>query len=97
MVFISLTLIFYTINKSSIISDTNTLFSIAYSNANPFQETLISLNMTDYVVPENVKSIATKNLVVISLESLESSFLKEPYKHLTPELSKTEGSGLIYL
>ena len=88
MVFISLTLIFYTINKSSIISDTNTLFSIAYSNANPFQETLISLNMTDYVVPENVKSIATKNLVVISLESLESSFLKEPYKQLTPELSR---------
>jgi hypothetical protein len=88
MVLISLTLIFYSLNKSSIISDSNTLFSIAYSNAKPFQETLISLNMTDYVVPENVKSIATKNLVVISLESLESSFLKEPFKHLTPELSR---------
>ena len=88
MVLISLTLIFYSSIKSSIISDSNTLFSIAYSNAKPFQETLISLNMTDYVVPENVKSIATKNLVVISLESLESSFLKEPFKHLTPELSR---------
>ena len=88
MVLISLTLIFYFLNKSSIISDSNTLFSITYSNAKPFQETLISLNMTDYVVPENVKSIATKNLVVISLESLESSFLKEPFKHLTPELSR---------
>lgn len=88
MVLISLTLIFYFFTKSSIFLDSKTLFSITYTNSKPFQESLISLNMTDYVVPEKVESIATKNLVVISLESLESSFLNEPFQHLTPELSK---------
>lgn len=88
MLIFSLALILFFFTKSTIISDTKTLFSITYTNSKPFEETLVNLNMTDYVMPEKVKSIPAKNLLVISLESLESSFLKEPFNHLTPELSK---------
>ena len=55
----------------------------------PFEKALEDLGIPsgNYVRPEQVEAEPGKNIIVISLESLEQGFLREPFTELTPNLS----------
>ncbi len=63
-----------------------------------FKNSLNALGIDDatYVRPENVKAIPGKNIIVISLESLEKSFLNDKHSSLTPNLRKLSTEYLFY-
>lgn len=63
-----------------------------------FHEALASLNITeeDYVLKEGLSATPGKNIVVLSLESLELGFLRERLNHLTPNLSQLAKDNKMY-
>jgi len=46
----------------------------------------LGIDPETYVKPQQVKATAGKNLVVISLESIEQGYMREPLNRLTPNL-----------
>ena len=84
--------------QGNFINDSRTLFTIFFSsnNSSEFEEVLSKYNMTDYVMPSQIKSTAGKNIIVISLESLEKGFLSEKYADLTPNLNKLKENWNYY-
>jgi sulfatase-like protein len=63
-----------------------------------FNEALSSLqiNKQQYVHKENINASKGKNIIVLSLESLEKGYLGDKLKHLTPELSKLAKEHTFY-
>jgi len=53
-----------------------------------FQSLIYQNGFESYVSPENVKSKAGKNIIILSLESLERSFLGGKFSQLTPNLQR---------
>ncbi|NQY05457.1 MAG: sulfatase-like hydrolase/transferase [Flavobacteriaceae bacterium] len=89
VIWVSLLFVFI---KSDFPFDTQTLFSIG-SNAevNNTQElkTLLRENGLDqYTLPKEIIATKGKNIIVISLESIESGFLTNQHADLTPQLRK---------
>ena len=72
--------------KSSFIEDSRTLVPIVVSENSTFERVLAKHGMGDYVLPNKVHATKGKNLIVISLESLEKGFLDDIHKDLTPNL-----------
>lgn len=48
----------------------------------------LTIGANEYIKPENVKAIAGKNIIVLSLESFEKAYLSDKLKHLTPNLRR---------
>lgn len=79
--------------KSDFPSDTYSLSSLLLpvtdeNSESKFEDILIKYKMVDYVVPEEIKCSGGKNIIVISLESFERSFLSGKFASLTPNLQK---------
>lgn len=82
-------LVFIIVTKGSFISDTKTLLPLfATNNTKAFNETLLNNNMPNYVTPDKIEGEAGKNIIVISMESLEKGLLNKKYAALTPNLNK---------
>ncbi|MGB1307624.1 MAG: sulfatase-like hydrolase/transferase [Oceanihabitans sp.] len=81
-----------------IVNDTYQLLSLLKPSSNnmAFKTALKQLKMEDYVSEKNIVSKKGKNIVVISLESLEKGFLSDSLKHLTPNLSKLKQNWNYY-
>jgi lipoteichoic acid synthase len=60
------------------------LLSMLNTDSKTFNEALSDVGMEDYVLPENIESHKGKNVIILSLESLEKGYLKDEIKHLTP-------------
>lgn len=73
---------------STFIEDSKTLKPIFFMSNSDFQEVLVRNKMNDYITPENIESSKGKNIIILSLESLEKAFLTEKYSALTPNLNK---------
>lgn len=69
-------------------------FYVIYQMANAekisFKQALNNMGVSadEYVTPEKIKATKGKNIIVISIESLEKGFLTEAFKGLTPSLSR---------
>lgn len=74
--------------KSDFIKDSKTLFSIVNTNNNNFEKVLQENNLNNYTKPSELKAKKGNNIIVISLESIERSFLNKKFSHLTPSLNK---------
>lgn len=46
----------------------------------------LNIGIKEYVIPENIKAAAGKNIIVLSLESFEKAYLSDKLHHLTPNL-----------
>lgn len=58
------------------------------STSTHFDNALHNLDIKAYTSPKKLKGTAGKNIIIISLESLESAFLSDTFKHLTPNLRR---------
>lgn len=75
--------------KGDFIADTETLLPLFMSSdTKDFKAVLNKYNMSDYVSPNEVESTAGKNIIIISMESLERGFLNGKFKSSTPNLNK---------
>jgi len=74
--------------KSSFWEDKHVLFSMLFVEKQSFHETLEAIGMTTYRLPNEIEAEKGKNIIVLSLESLELGYLTEKYVHLTPHLNQ---------
>ncbi|THD66789.1 hypothetical protein E7Z59_13505 [Robertkochia marina] len=75
--------------QGNFISDTKTLLPLLKPhNKATFSQTLKRHNMADYITPDKVESKAGKNIIIISMESMERGFLTKKFASLTPNLNK---------
>lgn len=76
--------------QGNFIRDSKSLLTLFSSpdNYKDFKEVLKKHNMSDYVSSNQIVSKTGKNIIVISMESLERGFLTTKYAHLTPNLNK---------
>ena len=81
-------LILIIITKGSFISDSKSLLTIFKINDEDFDYILKENGINDYVHPDEIKSEKGKNIIVISLESIENTFLSKNFSNLTPNLQK---------
>tara|TARA_B100000795_G_C22788720_1_gene435870 strand:+ start:58 stop:2292 length:2235 start_codon:yes stop_codon:yes gene_type:complete len=85
--------------KSNFIEDSKSLSSIFYSNINSssFADILKKNGINNYISPNEIISSKGKNVIVISLESLEKAFLfNDRLKELTPNLINLKDSWNYY-
>jgi len=90
--FILLTIVF----KGNFMNDTKSLMSIFNTNNAGFREVLQANNIDGYITPEQINCTAGKNIIVLSLESLEKSFLSDKFAALTPNLNRLKSNYNYY-
>jgi len=78
--------------KGNFVSDTKSLFSTMYPEKGDFEYILEKNGMSDYISPQNIECDKGKNIIVISLESLEKAFLGNKFSSLTPNLQKLKNN-----
>ncbi|MCP5051017.1 MAG: sulfatase-like hydrolase/transferase [bacterium] len=66
------------------------IISLINTTDRSFHQALNSLGIppNQYVVPGDVKATKGKNIIVISLESVEKDYLSDTFAHITPNLRK---------
>ncbi len=82
------------LQKSSIVNDTKSIITV-FNTSNyreGFKSVLSKNNILNYTTPDKVESKAGKNIVILSIESLEKSFLSKKFSELTPNLNKLKNS-----
>jgi len=82
--------------KGRFTDDTKSLLTLFYKNTENFKEVLNSNKIADYVTPDQIKATAGKNIIVISIESLERSFLSQKHASLTPNLNRLKKEWSYY-
>lgn len=88
-ILVSVVLLFgITSSTGNFISDSKSLISVFQTNQIPFKDVLKKNGMGDYITPKNIKSKKGKNIIVISLESLEKAYLGNKFSELTPNLQR---------
>jgi glycerophosphoryl diester phosphodiesterase len=88
-------LIVLNFNKG-IIPTSSELFKILNSEEKEFKEALNAIGMNNYITPDNLKVNRGKNIIIISLESLEKGYLSDKMSHLTPNLRALKKSWNYY-
>lgn len=75
--------------KGAAVDDFKALFEVLNVNTESFKVELKKNDMEDYVTPDDIVSESGKNVIVLSLESFERSYLTEDkFKKLTPNLRR---------
>ena len=66
------------------------IYKITHAEEKTFKNSLKSLgiNPKDYILPKDLKAIQGKNIIVISVESLEQGFFSKYFNNLVPNLNK---------
>jgi glycerophosphoryl diester phosphodiesterase len=72
--------------KDGILYEASDLISIISVSDTDFDNSLDALNMTDYIIPSDLKAQKGKNIIIISLESIERGYLNGKMEYLTPQL-----------
>jgi hypothetical protein len=72
--------------KGGIVSNFIDIVKIVTAEDIAFDIALDNLQMDNYVYPQDVNAKEGKNIIIISLESIERGFLSEIKAHLTPNL-----------
>ncbi len=74
------------------------VYKILNAEDKGFTQALKDLNIPpeDYILPRQVTAIKGKNIIIISIESLEQGFLKSGFKKVTPNLSKMSKEWTFY-
>jgi glycerophosphoryl diester phosphodiesterase len=80
---VALSVTVMSLNKG-IINTGYELFKVLNVDKENFHEALAKAGMTDYVMPDDLEAVKGKNIIVISLESLERGYLSDTT--LTPNL-----------
>ena len=80
---------FLIILERGFVMDTRSLESIIATNDTiEFKDVLLKYNMSNYITPNEIECSAGKNIIIISMESIEQGFLNEKHSSITPNLNK---------
>lgn len=81
-----------------IISELYKVYKISHSEEITFHQSLSRLGIPpkQYVEPENLEATSGKNIIVISMESIERGYLDDIFKELTPNLRKLSKTWTYY-
>ena len=84
--------------SGGIINNAYTTVRLKFAGNASFDEALASLEIPrgQYTSKEEIKASKGKNIIVLSLESMEKGYLGEKLKHLTPNLSKLAKEQTFY-
>lgn len=86
IILISSVILFF---RGAAVEDFKALFEVLNVDSKSFKEELKKNNMQDYVTPDDIVSESGKNVIILSLESFERSYLTEDkFKKLTPNLRR---------
>ena len=85
-----LILIFILWQDNGIIRNFTNIYQMTHAKEKTFKQSLKALNINpkDYILPKDLKAIPGKNIIVISIESLEQGFFSKNFKNLVPNLNK---------
>jgi phosphoglycerol transferase len=74
------------------------IYEILNAEEKSFNQALIDvgINPKKYVIPENITASKGKNIIVISIESLEQGFLGKNFNNITPNLRKLSTEWTYY-
>ncbi len=64
------------------------ILQLHFAKKKQFKEALHQLDLKDYVKKDAIKATAGKNIVVLILESVEASFLKDNMEEVTPNMRR---------
>lgn len=88
---------FIILMRGTFISDSQSLVSLLLpSEKSNFKKVLRKHNMASYISPNQIRSEKGKNIIVISLESLEKAFLGGKFSDLTPNLQRLKNNWNYY-
>ena len=84
--------------SGGIINNAYATMRLKFTGSASFTDALASLeiNTRGYVLKNDIKATRGKNIIVLSLESLEKAYLEEPLKQLTPNLSSLADKHTFY-
>ncbi len=95
MVILPALLLVITIPKHSISRELLTLATDLSSYDIGFDQSLENMQFDNYIMPDNIHAKPGKNIVIISMESLEMGYLRK-YPQLTPNLNRLADSWTFY-
>lgn len=83
---------------NGIITNLHAVAKLKYTATKSFHQSLKGLGIDPSLYPEakKVKAQPGKNIIVISLESLERGYLEAPLQHLTPQLQELKNKHTYY-
>ncbi len=83
-------LIFILWQDNGIIKNFINIYEMTHAKEKTFKQSLKALNVNpkDYILPKDLKAIHGKNIIVISVESLEQGFFSKSFDNLVPYLNK---------
>ncbi|MFH6603064.1 sulfatase-like hydrolase/transferase [Maribacter algicola] len=84
--------------NGGILNNAYDTLKLKFAGSASFEEALKSLGIDadEYVLKKDVKASPGKNIIVLSLESLEKGYLGEKLAHLTPNLRQIVKDGTLY-
>ena len=90
-------LILLSLNGGILNNAYNTL-KLKFAGSASFKEALQSMDIEvdDYVLKDDIKASPGKNIIVLSLESLEKGYLGGKLGHLTPNLRRLAKNGAVF-
>ena len=74
--------------NSTFLTDSKPLLSILKAKESSFAEVMKKNDFEDYITPDQTIAKQGKNIIIISMESLEMGFLKGKFASLTPNLQR---------
>ena len=82
--------IFILWQDNGIIKNFIDIYKITHVEEKTFKKSLkaLGINPKDYILPKDIKAIHGKNIIVISVESLEQGFFSKYFNNLVPNLNK---------
>lgn len=83
---------------NGIFSETYKIYEILGAEEKDFNQALadVGISPDKYVTPDQLTAKKGKNIIVISIESLEQGFLGQNFKNITPNLSKLSTEWTFY-
>jgi len=90
IIIVILSLSYILVLPHGILQNFYNIYQITNAQSKTFTEALkdVGIESEKYVLPDEVKSKKGKNIIVISIESLEQGFLGQQFHNITPHLKK---------
>lgn len=84
--------------SGGVLNNVYTTARLKFSGNASFAKSLSQLNINEeqYISKSKIQAIKGKNIIVLSLESLEKGYLAEKLRHLTPNLSQMAQEYTLY-
>lgn len=82
--------------EKGIFFEMRAIYNILSARSEKFETSLSKLNITNYKSPNEIEAIPGKNIIILSLESVEKEFFNERLIHLLPKMDSLRKENNFY-